>query len=794
MIRKFHSLALTILGLLVLAAGLSYAQTPAAATVPHLVHFAGVARDLDGKPMSGTLGITFALYAEQTGGAALWLETQNVQADGKGNYSVELGAASAVGLPMDVFASGEARWLGVEIAGQAEQTRILLLAVPYALKAADAETIGGLPASAFVRAAGANGGQATGAQSGDAQPAGAQPAGAQPAKSASETVKTNSPYGTANYLPLWTSASTIQNSNVFQSTAGNVGIGTTAPGHLLEVDANTNDAQIAMESSGTDAAVELRNTASGGREYWIDSGSGSSGVGAGNFGIWDNSGGGARLVVTATGNVGIDTTSPGATLAVNGTGSFGGPVSVAGNLSATGVVTGSSYNIGSYLFAFGPVATNSAFLGYAGNPALAPIGDTAVGSAALASDTAQGGNNTAIGEQALADNSTGSYNAASGVAALELNQTGSYNTATGASTLVGNATGSGNTADGYFALNVTTTGSGNTGIGADAGLTHDGSFMTGSNNTFLGTNTEVSTGTLTNVTVIGANSGVTESNALVLGCIVGESQSCPVGVNVGIGTTAPAHLFEVDGSVSGPLISTAGTGSDAAIAVNNSGSGGRQYWIDSASSGSGLGSGNFGVYDATANATRLVITSTGAVGINTTSPDNNLSVNGSADKPGGGSWGTFSDRRLKNLDGSFSSGLSEVLKINPVKYRYKDDNGMGIRDRDEHIGVVAQEIQKAIPEAVTENSKGYLLVNNDPILWAMLNAIKEQQGMIEQQKETIRAQAVAMKAQQARMDTQQTQIKQLTRQVREVRAALKANGKSKSTVESVKETAPMLHQ
>ena len=102
--------------------------------------------------------------------------------------------------------------------------------------------------------------------------------------------------------------------------------------------------------------------------------------------------------------------------------------------------------------------------------------------------------------------------------------------------------------------------------------------------------------------------------------------------------------------------------------------------------------------------------------------------------------------------------------------------------------------QKVIPEAVTQNDKGYLLVNNDPIIWAMLNAIKKQQGMIEQQKETIRAQAVAMKAQQARMDTQQTQIKQLTRQVREVRAALKANGKSKSTVESVKETAPMLHQ
>ena len=47
------------------------------------------------------------------------------------------------------------------------------------------------------------------------------------------------------------------------------------------------------------------------------------------------------------------------------------------------------------------------------------------------------------------------------------------------------------------------------------------------------------------------------------------------------------------------------------------------------------------------------------------------------------------------------------------------------------LGFVAQDVQKIIPEAVTENSKGYLLVNNDPILWAMLNAIKQQQREIE---------------------------------------------------------------
>jgi len=70
----------------------------------------------------------------------------------------------------------------------------------------------------------------------------------------------------------------------------------------------------------------------------------------------------------------------------------------------------------------------------------------------------------------------------------------------------------------------------------------------------------------------------------------------------------------------------------------------------------------------------LTIVGSGGIGIGTTSPDNTLTVNGSADKPGGGSWGTYSDGRLKNLNGSYNSGLSQVLKLNPVRYRYKSDN------------------------------------------------------------------------------------------------------------------------
>jgi hypothetical protein len=80
------------------------------------------------------------------------METQNVRADAKGNYTVQLGASQANGLPLELFASGDARWLGVRINGGDENPRVLLLSVPYALKAADAETLGGKPASAFLTA------------------------------------------------------------------------------------------------------------------------------------------------------------------------------------------------------------------------------------------------------------------------------------------------------------------------------------------------------------------------------------------------------------------------------------------------------------------------------------------------------------------------------------------------------------------------------------------------------------------------------------------------------------------
>lgn len=121
--------------------------------VPLVVKLTGTLRGSSVPLRSRTAGVLFALYRSETGGAPLWQETQNVELDTQGRFTVLLGSATLQGLPRDLFADGEPRWIGVQplLPGEAEQARVQIVSVPYALKAADADTLGGLPASAFVK-------------------------------------------------------------------------------------------------------------------------------------------------------------------------------------------------------------------------------------------------------------------------------------------------------------------------------------------------------------------------------------------------------------------------------------------------------------------------------------------------------------------------------------------------------------------------------------------------------------------------------------------------------------------
>jgi len=120
------------------------------ATVPRLVKFSGVLTDFMGRPLSGEVEVTFALYKQEADEEPLWKETQKLEVDKQGGYTVLIGATQPAGVPAELFRSDEARWLSVQVQGEPQSSRILLVSVPYALKAVEAEKLGGKSVSDFV--------------------------------------------------------------------------------------------------------------------------------------------------------------------------------------------------------------------------------------------------------------------------------------------------------------------------------------------------------------------------------------------------------------------------------------------------------------------------------------------------------------------------------------------------------------------------------------------------------------------------------------------------------------------
>jgi hypothetical protein len=361
----------SLLGTLLLASlAAAQSSTQAASAVPRLVRFGGSVKDVKGAPLTGVVGVTFALYSQATGGAPLWLETQNITADSNGRYMVLLGATKPEGLPVELFSSEQARWVGAQVAGQAEQSRVLLVSAPYALKAGDADTIGGLPPSAFVLAvpAVANGDGSSSSSSAQA-PANGQTA----APDSSSNVTTTG--GTANAIPLFTTATNIQNSILTQAatTAVNVGgklnmpaIGTATA--TKGFNSQPHDFVASVYNSASKAAVAQtfqfqaepannnKSTASSTLNLLFGSGSGTpveTGLSINNKGLFtfatgqtfpgagtitgvkagtDLTGGGTTGTVTLS----LDTTKVPQLTAAN---TFTGNQAVTGNLSATGTIT-----------------------------------------------------------------------------------------------------------------------------------------------------------------------------------------------------------------------------------------------------------------------------------------------------------------------------------------------------------------------------------------------------------------------------------------------------------------------
>jgi hypothetical protein len=124
---------------------------------------------------------------------------------------------------------------------------------------------------------------------------------------------------------------------------------------------------------------------------------------------------------------------------------------------------------------------------------------------------------------------------------------------------------------------------------------------------------------------------------------------------------------------------------------------------------------------------------TGSVGIGTTNTQGfKLFVNGSIAAT---SFSQVSDIRLKANIRSIDNALNKVLKLEGIKYEWKNGVNPDLTLPDStQIGFSAQDVEKVLPELVTTNSEGFKAVSYQNMSAVLVEAVKEQQKTIEQQQ------------------------------------------------------------
>jgi hypothetical protein len=167
-------------------------------------------------------------------------------------------------------------------------------------------------------------------------------------------------------------------------------------------------------------------------------------------------------------------------------------------------------------------------------------------------------------------------------------------------------------------------------------------------------------------------------------------------------------------------------------------------WVNPGTSNSSrisMGYGTIGLYygAVTGNGTAgpsnvsLYMDTAGKIGIGTSTPAYTLDVNGSCRiwngttgllaTSGSTSWGTTSDSNLKNVIAPITNATQSLELVTPVYYSWKSDIS-----NTRQIGVIAQEIQQAVPEAVGQfpiDSNDYLSVRFTELIPHLITAVKE---------------------------------------------------------------------
>ncbi|TSD04967.1 MAG: hypothetical protein Greene07147_884, partial [Parcubacteria group bacterium Greene0714_7] len=417
-------------------------------------------------------------------------------------------------------------------------------------------------------------------------------------------IGTTSPWGKLSVTNTGTGPSFVVEDSTSPDTtpfiidaSGNVGIGTTTPGSLLSI----------AGDSYTSGFINTSQITGGYKFSGLLVGYASTTNGAT---IWGLQAGGNDATTTAT---------------VRGTTAFGYKA-----LSATTGATGNSafgYQAGNAL----TTGAQNTAIGYQTlNLATTSPQNTAIGYGALAG-TADGntfssiGQNTAIGYLALNDLTTGYRNVALGFGALDVSTTGLSQVAVGYNALGGNTTGSINTAIGAEALGANTIGNYNTAIGASA----LDSSTSGSNNVAIGYSASLNNKSATSTVVIGWRAGYGATTLYNQGTVaigyqagrlldVGSDYNTMLGYQAGYNTTTGSKNIQIGSWVTSTNANIT-TGSNNIIIGND-------IQAPSATASNQLNIQN--IIFGTGNSGTAATLSTGLIGIGTTTPSTNLSVQG----------------------------------------------------------------------------------------------------------------------------------------------------------------------
>ncbi|MDD4108962.1 MAG: tail fiber domain-containing protein, partial [Prolixibacteraceae bacterium] len=421
---------------------------------------------------------------------------------------------------------------------------------------------------------------------------------------------------------------------------------------------------------------------------------------------WQTSG---SNIYRLTGNVGIGTSSPSSQLHVEGTGSGQGNILFAGAFKTSNPGEPPASGEGTRLMWYpDKAAIRAGYVGSSrwdkdniGNYSVAfgysPLASGANSVAIGAAPTASGSYSTAFGYMTIASGPTstafGNAAEASGQWSVAI---GNHTTASGANSI---AMGKDNTAEGENSVT----------IGRNVRAYSFCETVIGYSNTPYASS---KTDWLPNDRLFVIGNGITAaSNAMTV---------LKSGFT-GIGTDTPQAGLHIkgDGFPASFMYIEANVGNDAGIRIHD-GKTVKWHLFNH------VAAGGLQIYNTDGNTAIFAKQSNTFVGLGTTNPTQKLHVVGNAYKTEGGtSWATSSDLRLKTVLGNYQKGLNEITALQPVRFRYLENNPRELSADIEQVGFVAQDVQKIFPEAVSEAEDGYLDFNIHAVNVALVNAIKE---------------------------------------------------------------------